>query len=298
MEFSPKTLPDSWIREGKDKLDRALENLPLGETIPSPALKAFRYAVATPGKRLRGLLSLACRDLFPELEDEDVLACALAVECLHTASLVLDDLPVMDDAELRRGKATVHRVFGQAQAILAAMALIAESNRVLTALAEQKPDRAPAVVSALSLLNETYSLNGLVAGQSDDLCASEVEDTGRLYDRNHYKTGVLFSACFQLPAILALQSSQRIDAMARLGAVIGLAFQMQDDLLDEVHPCRTGKDQGQDDHKTTFLDLLGRQGVEYEVRERFAEADQILASFGSDADRIRQLLRQIRSRRF
>lgn len=155
-----------YLKDRKDAIDRALEKLPQLPTRTTNAASAARKALATNGKRFRPLMVLATADLFERGSDPAIMAAALSVECIHTASLILDDLPCMDDASLRRGEPTLHTMVGEADTILAAMGLVAEAHHLLLNPAFRADKRQMAMSR---MLTQAYSLDGLCGGQSDDL---------------------------------------------------------------------------------------------------------------------------------
>jgi len=246
-----------------DALDRSLP--PLGT--PPPALHAaMRYTLLLPGKRLRGVLVLASCEMLKG-DREDALPLAAAIEMVHAASLILDDLPSMDDATLRRGRPTLHKVAGEANAILA----------------------------AVGLLNAAF---GLVGGQVVDL-----ESTGRRLELESleyihaHKTGALFIAATELGALAAGARERDVEALSRFAKNLGLAFQITDDLLDySGNPETTGKDAGLDRDRTTFVNLCGIDGARRLAEELVAAAVAALEPFGKRASVLAGLAEMVRER--
>ena len=212
----------------------------LGQTAPSPAklASALHYAVSPGGARIRPTILMsvatACGDDRPELTN----AAAAALECIHCASLVHDDLPCFDNAETRRGKPSLHRAYSEPLAVLAGDSLIAMAFQILTRHASIDPERAIGLMTILA--EQTGMPNGICAGQGWE---SEQKIDLRAYHRA--KTGALFVAATQMGAIAAGQDGAQWD---ELGSRIGEAFQVADDLRDALyHEAELGKPAGQDD---------------------------------------------------
>jgi len=214
------------------------------------------------------------------------LPAAASVEMIHAASLVLDDLPSMDDAPLRRGRPTNHRQFGEAIAILAAFALLNESYGNL---ARSYP---AALASRMTtLLYNSVGLEGLVGGQAADLLATDTRIDFDMLERIHRgKTGALFVAAATCGALAVNAASEAVASLAAYAKNLGLAFQIVDDLLDvEGDPVETGKAVRGDARKTTFVSFSGVAGARQLARELCDTADHALQPFGRRADRLREL---------
>lgn len=274
----------------------------------------MRYALLAPGKRLRPALVLmagqACGlDVGPKLFSA-VMPGAVAVEMIHAYSLIHDDLPAMDDDDLRRGRPTVHIEFDEATAILAGDALQAQAFVHLTAHVADPAKSAAAV----GILARAASADGLVGGQSDDLAAEKETFGGRenssgdvvgqlasmnsdlllqhLESIHRRKTGALFAACLDLGATLAGGEDRFRVALAAYAADLGLAFQVVDDLLDTTADAnslgkRTGKDA--DRGKLTYPGLLGLDGARRRATELVDSAKRHAAVFGDDGWRLIRL---------
>jgi geranylgeranyl diphosphate synthase type II len=254
---------------------RLKELLPPADSAPRPLTNAVRDICLGPGKRVRPLLAMLSSAHFGgrELAALD-FGCAL--ELIHTASLVLDDLPCMDDAELRRGKLTLHRRFGEDTAVLSAVALL---NHAYGVIASDPAVDSDTRLALLVLLSETVGFRGLVSGQFRDLRDPEsLRDELTLASLNYQKTGVLFAAAMVGGAMIA-GADQAAQMRARLFANgLGLAFQMWDDLLDSVSTSDAiGKDVRKDDGRVTFVTLWGEERTRAAIAETIDEA---LANFG------------------
>src|SRR5437867_2450397 len=254
MSLSPR------LQRDRRRVDAALRRfLPAAGSVPPTVRRAMAYSLLPGGKRLRPILSMAaCRALGGRLSD--VLPAAAAVEMIHTYSLIHDDLPALDNDDLRRGRATSHRVFGEAMAILAGDALLTHAFQI-AATHPDGPRLAGRKVRAIRLLSRAAGVTGMIGGQVMDL-----EAEGRPYSyttllRIHRdKTGALISASAQIGGIMAGAGASALRALRVYGDGVGLAFQIVDDILDlEGDPDRLGKTVGKDPRarKATFPALLG-----------------------------------------
>ncbi len=280
----------------------------LARLIPEPAgaagdqvlLEAIRYAVLGGGKRLRAFLVIESAKLFG-VTGEGALRVAASLECLHAYSLVHDDMPCMDDDDLRRGKPTVHKAWDEATAVLAGDALQTYAFQWL-AEAPTHPD--PAIrcelVRALSIASGAA---GMVGGQALDLSAESapdrfpVEEVARLQSM---KTGALIVYGCEAGAILGGASADEREALAAYGRDLGLAFQIADDLLDhEGDEALAGKRLGKDADagKATFIDLYGADGARARASALIGEAQARLSRFGDKAGVLGEAARFVVERR-
>ncbi len=225
----------------------------------------MRYAVLSPGKRIRPLLTLlTARQL--DCPAGRAMAPACAVELVHAASLVLDDLPCMDDADLRRGRATVHREFGEDIAVLAGVGLLNEAYSLIMRAeglsAETRCDMA-------AVLSRTVGIAGLIGGQDKDLVGCERRSFAELSQLHHEKTGVLFVAAVELGALAAGAGADARETLRQFGCELGLAFQAIDDMQDqaELETMRAS---------SNLLSVLGAQGAHNEASQRMERARQVL----------------------
>jgi len=273
--------------------------LPAPEQVPSDLHRAMRYAVLGGGKRLRPLLVYATGTaLGAALERLD--APAAAVEIIHAYSLVHDDLPAMDDDDLRRGRPTCHVAFGEAAAILAGDALQALAFELLAGdplLAD-----APAVlVRMLHLLASACGSHGMAGGQALDLAGVGRQLDGAQLEQMHvYKTGALIRASVQLGALAAgCADSARLAALERYGHCVGLAFQIRDDILDvEGDSATLGKTAGKDaaSAKPTYPAILGMRGSRARLAELTDRAIAELSACGAAMDELVALARYVAAR--
>ncbi len=269
-------------------LDALLAPTTLDGEISRPArlLEAMRYATLGGGKRLRPFLVIESARLFGVAGDGP-LRTACALEMIHCYSLVHDDLPAMDDDDLRRGRPTAHKAFDEATAILAGDGLLTYAFDVL---ADPATHADPAVRAALVLaLARAAGLGGMVGGQALDLAA---ETAGRPLAQDEIltlqamKTGALLRFACQAGGILAAAGPVERDALERYGSAVGEAFQIADDLLDvEGDPALVGKLTGKDAAagKATFVSVLGMAGAKARLQQLVLDAETALAPFGPAA---------------
>ncbi len=252
-------------------------------------------AALSPGKRLRPLAALAAAELARAPRDA-ALAPAVAVEFVHAASLVLDDLPSMDDAGRRRGRPALHRVHGVATAELAAVALLSRAFEIVAG-APGIPPRARARIGGE--LAAAVGASGCCAGQAADLSADPaaiaLDDLEAIHAR---KTGALFVAAIRSGALAGGAAERLLDLLTRYARNLGLAFQITDDLLDlEGDPERMGKDVGRDAHRANFATVLGPESSLRLVEDLLASALSALEPLGPRAAVLADLARVVRDRR-
>ena len=286
---------DSYLARSREAIDGALADaVPSPGSPPAALHEAMRYTLLLPGKRLRGILVLASCELLKG-DAADALPLACAVEFVHASSLILDDLPSMDDATLRRGKPTLHKAVGEANAILASVALL---NGAFALIQEAPALKDRARVRASARLAESIGALGLIGGQVADLEATGKKvDLDALEYIHAHKTGALFIAAAELGAIAAAGRERDFEALQRYAKNLGLAFQITDDLLDySGTPGTTGKDAGLDRDRTTFVNLCGIDGARRLTDELIAASLAALAPFGKRAEILAGLADRVRDR--
>lgn len=257
--------------------------------------QAISYVVDAGGKRVRPLLvTLAARAVDPAVPDETLAAVACALELVHTYSLIHDDLPAMDNDDLRRGRPTLHRAYDEATAILVGDGLQARAFELLATApglsAEQR-------IAAVRELARAAGPEGMVGGQFIDIRATDTDmGLDALKAMHNLKTGALIRASLALGGIAADASEAQLRALDAYGEHIGLAFQVVDDILDvEGDTATLGKTQGKDSHanKPTYVKLMGLEGAREEARRLLDEGLAALSEFGESADPLRDLARYI-----
>jgi geranylgeranyl diphosphate synthase, type II len=263
------------------------ESLPAEDAWPTTIHRAVRYSLFAGGKRIRPLLVLAAgAAVGGDLAELMPLACA--VEMIHTYSLVHDDLPAMDDDDLRRGKPTSHKVFGEAIAILAGDALL---TRAFHLMAEVPPDwdaaRLRRRIQATAVLAEACGTTGLIGGQVMDLEAEGRAVSPEELERLHRaKTGALLGACVRGGALLGGADEADLARLTRYAGAIGLAFQVVDDVLDATEgDAQLGKTAGKDAaaEKATYVKLHGLDGARRLAGELLQDAREALVPLGERA---------------
>jgi farnesyl diphosphate synthase len=259
--------------------------LPAAQGLGPRLVEAMRYALLAPGKRLRPFFVTESARLF-DVNEPYALQAGAAIECVHCYSLVHDDLPAMDDDDLRRGRPTVHRAFDEATAILAGDALLTFAFEILGGEATH-PD-AEVRMELVSELAVAAGKNGMAGGQMLDLEAESagVADLGRIVTLQAMKTGALFRFACRAGAILGNAGAAERAALTLYADRIGLAFQIADDILDvESSTAALGKATGKDRAagKATFVDLLGLEGARAEARKLVNEAKTATQGFGDRA---------------
>jgi len=292
-DFAPL---EAALQERRALVESALRKLWDGGQSPEVAL-AVEDSLFAPAKRLRPVLALLVADLFGGVATA-VLPAGCAVEMVHTASLILDDLPAMDDAAARRGRPACHVVHGEANAILAAFALL---NRAYEILAEGWPG-APAAQTRAAIardLARAVGMDGMVAGQARDLSMTDRPlDFASLEFIHSRKTGALFMACAALGAAAAGAAAAESKAVVTYAKNLGLAFQVVDDLIDATGGAQeAGKDVGKDLKKTTFVSFSGVAGARQLAEELIAASHDALEGFGPRAQPLRDLARYVVIRR-
>jgi geranylgeranyl diphosphate synthase, type II len=258
--------------------------------------RAMTYALHAPAKRLRPVLALLVAEMLGG-DAEALLPAACTIELVHTASLILDDLPCMDDASLRRGRPACHIVHGEATSILAAFAL---QNRAFEILAQGWPGAAPVLRHAIGRdLARAIGLEGMIAGQAEDLAMTGREiDFATLEFIHSRKTGALFTAAAALGADCSGADAGTRGAVEAYAKNLGLAFQIVDDLIDATGQVGVaGKDVQKDAKKTTFVSFAGIDGARQIAEELAATSIETLVRFGPGAMPLRELARYVVARR-
>jgi geranylgeranyl diphosphate synthase type II len=288
----------AYLKERARVVDEALERyLPPEAERPQTLHRAMRYSVFAGGKRLRPVLVLAGAEAVGGSLDE-VMPAACALEMIHTYSLIHDDLPAMDNDDVRRGRPTSHKVFGEAMAILAGDGLLTLAFRLLAETARRDP---AALRHVLVDLGDAAGTRGMVGGQAVDI-ESEGRPVGaETLDFIHlHKTAALIRASVRIGARLGGGTPAQVEALGRAGGCLGLAFQIVDDLLDvEGTTEQLGKTAGKDraQQKATYPAVHGLAASRARAEALIAEAEAALAAFGPRAEPLRALARFIVERK-
>jgi farnesyl diphosphate synthase len=272
-------------------VDEALTQLlPKPHGLHARVHEAMRYAVFAGGKRLRPFLVLSCAKLF-DVAPERALRVGAAIEAMHTYSLVHDDLPCMDDDDLRRGRPTVHVAFDEATAVLAGDALLTFAFEILSD--HDTHPSAEVRCRLTSKLAEAAGSNGMIGGQMIDMQATERPlDDGSIITLQRMKTGALFDFCCQAGAILGEADEEHRNRLRDYARDFGLVFQITDDLLDVLGTTeKTGKSVGKDKDqgKATLVSVYGVEGARREAEKLVQRAIAALAPYGAKTADLRAL---------
>lgn len=268
------------MKEYGAKINEALlAALPVAKDGQRSVVKAMRYSIQNGGKRIRPILTLEFCKMCGGTE-EQAMPFACAVEMMHTSSLIHDDLPCMDDDDLRRGNPSCHKMYGEATALLAGDALLMHSFEVLTN-AELPEDR---IVSAVALLAQNAGVGGMLGGQVLDLLYESREEptVSDLLTVHKLKTGALISAACLLGCIAAGADDEKLLAASRFAYNLGIAFQIKDDLLDvQGTEEELGKPVGSDaeNDKTTYVTMVGEKKAQQDVEVLTKRAVEYLKAF-------------------
>jgi geranylgeranyl pyrophosphate synthase len=280
----------------QNRIEEGLERLTTPVTArPNIIHEAMRYSLKAGGKRLRPILTLAAAEMAGA--SLDPLPAAVAVECLHTYSLIHDDLPCVDDSDLRRGLPTNHKVYGEAIALLAGDALLTEAFRILGEGYLYQPAVGQKL---LHLLAKAASSRELIGGQVEDVLGEGAEITPEDLDFIHLnKTAALISASLEMGLVHAAPSEGDLAAIRRAGKAMGLAFQIADDVLDATSDAEAlGKSAGRDATlgKNTYVKFYGIEASVIRVKELSDECEEALSRWGERAWFLAALTRSMASR--
>ena len=277
---------------------QARVNQKLEDLLPdddSTLISAMRYSVLNGGKRLRPILAYLTGEL-NDTEAEYIDTLASSLELIHCYSLIHDDLPAMDDDELRRGNPTTHKKFDEATAILAGDALQPLAFELISTIKTSDRNK----VQMISSLSEACGYLGMVGGQIKDINSNQIKDVESLDSMHSEKTGRLIQASIETAGILSGLSASDIESLKEYGEKIGLAFQIQDDIIDIESPASvSGKDQGSDigKDKTTYPSLVGLEASKVRAQELSNDAKKILQPINKNTDNLDKLADYIVSRK-
>lgn len=279
---------EQYLAQQRGLVDKALdEMLPAEDNEPAILHKAMRYSVFAGGKRIRPILAMTAAEIVGGAA-ENVLPLAVALECVHTYSLIHDDLPAMDDDDFRRGKPTAHKEFGEAIAILAGDALLTLAFGVLSSAEVSRSYRPERLLQVIGELAFAAGSNRLIAGQVLDVaCEGKQVPEEMVETIIRSKTGALIRASLICGAALAGGSRDEITLLGRYGEDLGAVFQIKDDLLDlEGDPQKMGKAVRKDDRrgKATYPNLLGKEKARGIMRERMSAALETIRPMGPRAE--------------
>ena len=291
----------NYLQEKRQSIDSYLTSYLEAPSAPPVLNEAMKYSLFAGGKRVRPILALASYEACGG-DPAKIIPQAAALELIHTYSLIHDDLPAMDNDELRRGKPTSHKVFGEAIAILAGDALLTEAFFMMAKSASNG-----GVIKPLCLLKAVREValsagaNGMVGGQAQDILSENSEPDGDTLEFIHlHKTAALITASVRLGPILAGSRKSTLYALTRYGECIGLAFQIIDDILDiEGTTEELGKSAGADSKKKklTYPLLFGIEGARKKAKDLIKSAIDALTIFSSEAGPLREIAKYLGERR-
>jgi geranylgeranyl diphosphate synthase type II len=287
----------NYFEEKRNEIDAHLARVAQAISAPKPLLEPLRQSITSPGKRVRGILTLAAGEACGA-KSRKLLDAAAAMEMIHTSSLILDDLPAMDDAQLRRGAPTLHRKFGEDLAILAAVALLNHAYGLVAANHEQMRPRRWKAGQVMQRVVDAVGWDGTIAGESVDLHSEGSRlDFDTLEFIHSRKTGALFVGAAAVGAMLANAGAATLHRIEIYAKNLGLAFQITDDVLDVTADAKQlGKDVGKDEDKLTFVKLAGVDGARKLTAELVETSLTALAPLRKAADPLRQLALIVRDR--
>jgi geranylgeranyl diphosphate synthase, type II len=291
----------TYLQEKRQSIDSYLKSYFEAPSAPPVLHEAIKYSLFAGGKRVRPILALASYEACGGVPAK-IIPQAAALELVHTYSLIHDDLPAMDNDELRRGKPTSHKVFGEAIAILAGDALLTEAFLMMVNSASNK-----GVIKPLCLLKAVREValsagaNGMVGGQAQDILSENSEPDADTLEFIHlHKTTALITASVRMGPILADSSRDKLYSLTRYGESIGLAFQIIDDILDiEGTTEELGKSAGADGKKKklTYPLLFGIEGARQKAKDLIESATDALSIFSSEAGPLREIAKYLGERR-
>jgi geranylgeranyl pyrophosphate synthase len=281
----------------REMVNARLAKLAADASAPAVLRKPLERAIVSPGKRVRGVLTITVGEALGA-KSAGLVDAAAAFELIHASSLILDDLPCMDDAELRRGEPALHRAFGEDLAVLSAVALLNESYALIASShAALRPRRWP-LNTLIERVVGAVGWDGTIGGESVDLhCEAETLDFHTLEYIHSRKTGALFVASAAVGAMLAGASDAMLGSVEAYAKNLGLAFQITDDILDATSSAATlGKDVGKDEGKLTFVRLAGVEGARQLNRELIETSLRAIRPLGNAAEPLMSLAMMLRDR--
>jgi len=291
---------ERYLAESKRRVDACLESLlPPESSYPASIHQAMRYSIFAGGKRLRPILVLAAGESVGG-DSAVLLPLGSAIEMMHTYSLIHDDLPALDNDDLRRGQPTCHKVYGEAMAILAGDALLTVGYQVLAGLPGVAGGDATRIALIRTIASATGTIDGMIGGQVVDLESEGKPVTPDLLEYIHRsKTGALLAACTRCGGLAAGADVDQVAALSQYGRQIGLAFQIVDDILDVTSSSEAlGKTPGKDQkaRKATYPALFGLEDSRTKAADYAAGAIEAIRDLGERAEPLRALARFVLQR--
>ncbi|WP_089722009.1 polyprenyl synthetase family protein [Candidatus Entotheonella palauensis] len=291
---------EAYLHQQQQRVEKALDQwLPALDTYPPGLMDAMRYSVFAGGKRLRPIMMLAAAESVGG-DSEPVLPAACALECIHTYSMIHDDLPAMDNDDYRRGKPTNHVVYGEAMAILAGDALLTHAFEILSSLELAEQFSAELLLQVNRCLSNAAGSTGMIGGQVvDTISEGQKVDLPVVEYIHRHKTAALIEASTTAGGLLGGGSLEEVEALRTFGHQVGWAFQITDDILDvEGNAEILGKAVGRDAEldKATYPAVIGVEASRQRAQELMEQGLEALRPFGDRAEPLRQIAVYIVSR--
>jgi geranylgeranyl diphosphate synthase type II len=282
---------EEYFTARRSRVDRALQRYLSKQSGCSQTIwRAMRYGLFPGGKRIRPILTLAAGELF-SANQKELLPFACAIEMIHAYSLIHDDLPALDDDDLRRGVPTAHKVFGEGMALLAGDALLTEAFHLISGPATRSLDP-ELVLELIHELGRAAGVAGLVGGQAVDIDAQKDSfDASRVEAMHECKTGALILASVKIGARASGAKPAELKKISRYGEAIGLAFQIADDILDAAGDSAPGESARKEAKKATYPSIIGMAQSKERLRELMDRAVRSVAPFGFKAEPLRAMRR-------
>jgi geranylgeranyl diphosphate synthase type II len=284
------------LRRKAQSVNYILQGILEAQDINHELKEALKYTLGSPGKRVRSVLLLWCCELVGGRVDRNAEIASAAMEMVHTYSLIHDDLPAMDDDDMRRGMPTCHKAFDEATAILTGDALLTLAFEILA----KEIDRPAVAVKLIHQLARDAGASGMIAGQMADLKAQESAGTKEMLEYIHvHKTAKMFRCAAAMGAVCGGATQKQLDCLCEYGLCVGLAFQIADDILDETASSeQLGKTAGKDLRaaKCTYPAIVGLKTARELQEQVTSEATAALKPFGNKADTLREFAQALLQR--
>lgn len=285
-----------YLFERKSLIDEALEHyLRYDEASTSPLHEALRYSTLDGGKRFRPVLTLAVGELFGA-ERQALVPFACGIELIHCYSLIHDDLPALDNDDLRRGRLSCHKRFGEAIALLAGDALLTEAFFIMSAPGVAEQVGAPLVQRLIREISEAAGIRGMIGGQSNELGLGTTHVTAAvLEDLDGLKTGALIATAARVGAIIGKATREDLDRITKYARSLGLIFQITDDILDAHEVSSDNPEPSK--RLANYLSVVGHEGATARVKALLSKCLEEMKPYGEAAEPLRVLARYVAERR-
>ncbi len=291
---------ENYLKLKQNIINKALLNiLPKAHGPSSELTRAIHYSILAGGKRIRPILMLEIADMLGK-SPSSILPAASAIEYIHTSTLILDDLPCMDNSNMRRGRQSVHKRFGESTAILASYSLVALGFELLIKNAKAVSKNSDLAFKVAKTMSDAIGFSGVCSGQYVDLkTGAKRIKTGALSYLHEHKTADLFAASCEISGYLSGAGDEQVKALRLYGKNIGLAFQIYDDILSLTKSeTALGKQTKADINAPNFVNLFGYDKAQVYLERYINQADMALDIFGKKADLLRDIVRYLSNREY